>query len=69
MNSSAATLILLVDGLGIYRFTPPPAGAIGPKDAWQAFDMVVLGGAVFSVSAINDFLNDVSHDDIEAFSP
>jgi len=67
--SSPAVVNVVVQGLNIYRFDPPPAGADGPGDAWLVFDLTVAGGKVVDVTPVGNYRNNVSTSDSDTFSP
>jgi hypothetical protein len=69
ISTSGATLNVILDGFGIYSFTPPP-GAQEAKDVWRVFDMIVSGGQIIEVNTINDYLHGInSSGDESAFLP
>ena len=58
----------LVDGHGIYNFTPPTGGQ-GKKDVWAVCDVTVANGQVVSVTPINTIAHNVNSSDELSFSP
>lgn len=73
IDSSPANVNLIISNGsaydGIYNFSPP-SGASGDDDVWRVFDIVInSSGAITAINTIDDYLNDVSADDADSFSP
>jgi len=56
IQTSGAVVNAVIEGVGIYRFTPP-AGQPGGTDIWRIVDIVVAtNGEVTAVNPINDYV-------------
>ncbi len=68
-STSQAAVNLILDGVGIFSFSPPASGDLGTNDVWRVFDLVVDAQGRVSVRTIGDYLNNRSSGDASAFTP
>ena len=62
--TSGAEVTVVIQGVGIYRFTPP-AGQLEGTDVWRIFDLVVSSsGTVSAVNPINDYVTGGDHSEL-----
>ena len=56
IETSGAEINVIIQGVGIYRFTPP-SGQTAGTDIWRVFDIVVdESGTITAVNTINDYV-------------
>jgi hypothetical protein len=56
IENSGAEVNVIIQGVGIYRFTPP-SGQTGGTNIWRVFDIVVdESGTITEVKTINDYV-------------
>lgn len=64
IETSGAEVNVVIEGIGIYRFTPPVGQPEG-TDIWRIIDIVVgSGGNVTAVNTINDYVTGGDHSDL-----
>lgn len=68
ISSSEAVVNLLVDGLGIYTFSPP-TDASGTDDLWIVYDLTVSNGRVVNVTPVNQIVSGVVSEEPSKWSP
>ncbi len=68
LTSSEAIVNLIIDGLGIYTFTPPLEGR-EVNDMWIVYDLTVVNGKVTGVTPVNQIIHGVVANDIAIWSP
>jgi hypothetical protein len=67
ISLSGASVTLIVEGVGLWTFTPP-AGGQTYGDVWRVFDLIRNGDQI-RVDEIGDFLYGVSAGDDASFTP
>ncbi|MEO6327075.1 MAG: PKD domain-containing protein [Thermoanaerobaculia bacterium] len=68
ISTSGASVNLLVEGRGIFNYTPPP-GAVGTGDVWRVFDLIIDSNRAVTIRPINDYLNGRQANDATSFTP
>ena len=64
LATSGAEVTVVIQGVGIFRFTPP-AGQLEGTDIWRIFDLVVdSSGRVTAVNPINDYVTGGDHSEL-----
>ncbi len=67
IENSGAEINVIIQGVGIYKFTPPSNQEDG-TDVWRVFDIVVdSSGMITAVNTINDYVT--GYDESEVFYP
>jgi len=68
MSTEDATALIIIDGQGIWRETPP-AGGQGTDDVWLVWDFTVQDGRVQSVNPQREIVLSTGSSDLDVFDP